>query len=595
MKKYPFKFLDAYNENDTDIFFGRDDEIKVLYEMAFQNPILLVYGASGTGKTSLIQCGLAGRFKSYEWLPLTIRRGSDINESLERVLANAGGNIKSGDDEVMLQGEKQLSGFSKLIKNIYLNNFKPVYLIFDQFEELYILSNNKEEEKKFIESVKEILLCEQPVKLIFSIREEYLGYLYDFERAVPQLLRKKLRVEPMTIDKLTEILKGINNYKKSNVLIKTEEIPNIADEIFAKLTGKRKNQHIELPYLQVFLDKLYMEITADEARQKEAMITMETLHGIGDIGDVLRDFLESQVKSISDKINSAGSSVSIDAIWQILSPFSTLEGTKEPLLIKELKARVPKNAEKFADACVAEFKARRILKVSGSGKQEDGEKANSDDLESAERFELAHDSLAKCIAAKRSDEEIALLEVRRLINNQLALKGDARAYFNEKQLNFIEPQMTKLNLDKNQEEWIEKSRAQVDFEKNEKERLQKKKLKNARIIASVISVLGIIAVGVMWYAIIQTRYAKASEHTAQAAKDEAYAQRDSAQKSLLKAYQSDSARLEKEISMNGINLKSFKNYGADPVVNWVNIKMDSLNKSLTNTKMKMDSLAKMKN
>ena len=60
MKKYPFKFLDSYNQKDKDIFFGRDEEIEALYEMVFQTPILLIYGASGTGKTSLIQCGLAG-------------------------------------------------------------------------------------------------------------------------------------------------------------------------------------------------------------------------------------------------------------------------------------------------------------------------------------------------------------------------------------------------------------------------------------------------------------------------------------------------------------------------------------------------------
>jgi AAA+ ATPase superfamily predicted ATPase len=89
-KKYPFKFLDSYNQNDTEMFFGRDEEIVALYEMVFQNSILLVYGASGTGKTSLIQCGLAGRFKSYEWLSLTIRRGTNINTALEKALTDAG-------------------------------------------------------------------------------------------------------------------------------------------------------------------------------------------------------------------------------------------------------------------------------------------------------------------------------------------------------------------------------------------------------------------------------------------------------------------------------------------------------------------------
>jgi hypothetical protein len=51
--------LDAYTLNDSAFYFGRDEEITTMYEMVFQTDLLLVYGASGTGKTSLIQCGLA--------------------------------------------------------------------------------------------------------------------------------------------------------------------------------------------------------------------------------------------------------------------------------------------------------------------------------------------------------------------------------------------------------------------------------------------------------------------------------------------------------------------------------------------------------
>ena len=81
-KRYPFKFLDAYTQEDKDIFFGRKDEITSLYEMVFQTDLILVYGASGTGKTSLIQCGLASKFQSHDWLEIYIRRGNNLNDSL---------------------------------------------------------------------------------------------------------------------------------------------------------------------------------------------------------------------------------------------------------------------------------------------------------------------------------------------------------------------------------------------------------------------------------------------------------------------------------------------------------------------------------
>jgi hypothetical protein len=448
-KKYPFKFLKSYDQNDVDIFFGRGEEIDTLYEMAFQNPILLVYGGSGTGKTSLIQCGLASRFKSYDWLALMIRRGTNINESLEKALRDNSGDKLSEK----INPTNKLPGLLRLINGVYLNSFKPIYLIFDQFEELYILGT-KDEQKNFITSVKEILKAEQPVKMIFSIREEYLGYLYEFEKEVPQLLRKKLRVEAMTVDKVKDVIKGINNYEFSNVKIKADEIDAITEGIFERLKGKKKTLTIQLPYLQVFLDKLYIETTGDESRKNDALISMEVLNRIGDIGDVLRNFLEEQVKSISQKLSVSNKNISSETIWNILSPFSTLEGTKEPISKKELAERLPQLDAKLIDEAVESFVNSRILYFN----------------EGANLYELAHDSLALRIAQKRSDEEIALLEVRRLIKSQVSIKAEARETFSEKQINFIEPFLNKLKLDTEEKVLIEESRKSVTRQKNKKRR-----------------------------------------------------------------------------------------------------------------------------
>lgn len=571
MKKYPFKFLESYNNKDTDIFFGRDQEIKALYEMVFQSSILLVYGASGTGKTSLIQCGLAGKFKSYDWLALTVRRGNNINISLERVLNDAGGNQAGEEEET--NGGKMLTGISKQIRNVYLNNFKPIYLIFDQFEELYILGN-KDEQDKFILAVKELLTLEQPVKLIISIREEYLGYLYDFERAVPQLLRKKLRVEPMNIDKVTDVLVGINNHKNSNVHIKDDEIATITEGIFNRLKGAKKSLTIQLPYLQVFLDKLYLEITNDESREQDALITNDTLVGMGDIGDVLRDFLESQVKSISDKKSTAGNIVSTDTIWKILSPFSTLEGTKQPILLKELLEQLKgkENITKtLVKECVSEeFAQRRILNPT----------------DTTEQYELTHDTLAKTIAERRTDEDIALLEIRRLIKNQVATNANAREYFTEKQLNFIEPQRARLaNLSKEEEEWIEKSRRKVATEKIQKEKSQRKQLKRARIVAGIILLLAIGAFATAIYSIHLSGVA--DDKTIEANRQTAFSQQH-----LLETYESEIKRYTKDIDINKINLSSFKGFGASDVADKVTFTIDSLNSIKTSLIKSRDSLSK---
>ena len=474
MKKYPFKFLDAYSKEDKVIFFGRDEEINALYEMVFQSPILLIYGASGTGKTSLIQCGLASKFQSHDWLALTIRRGSNINESFEKTLADSGGSLPSEEEdmdwlkEVMDEKETittapQSTPLAQSIKAIYLNSFRPVYLIFDQFEELFILGS-KAEQQKFIETVKGILQVEQPVKLIFSIREEYLGHLNAFERAVPQLLRKKLRVEPMNFDKVRQVIIGATSYENSNVRLKEGETDLIAEAIFDKIKSKEKTLTIQLPYLQVFLDKFYLEITKDETRQEEAEFTMEALNKIGDIGDVLRNFLEEQVAGISSKLNEKYPGISVETTWNILSPFATLEGTKEPTSKPGLYERLRDLSSEIIDATMEAFINSRILRYS----------------EEEDLYEIAHDSLAKRIAEKRSDEEIALLEIKRLIKSQTALKANARELFSEKQLNFIEPFLEKMKLSGEEQDMLDKSYKAVE-EKKTAEKIQQK-AENQRLL-----------------------------------------------------------------------------------------------------------------
>ncbi|MDO7173839.1 ATP-binding protein [Mariniflexile sp. AS56] len=457
MKKYPFKFLDSYKREDRGVFFGRDEEINALYEMVFQSSIILIYGASGTGKTSLINCGLAGKFQPHDWLALMIRRGSNINESLEKALNEAGGKVKDSAvgmdwfDNWTDESEKnttRLSPIGKSINAVYEKSFKPIYLIFDQFEELFILGSISEQEL-FIKTVQDILQSQQPVKLIFSIREEYLGHLSGFERAVPQLLRKKLRIEPMNLEKVKQVIIGAAAYKDSNVSLQLGESDLVAEGIFDKIKGEEKSLTIQLPFLQVFLDKFYLKITGDESRTADAKFNMQSLNEMGEIGDVLIDFLEEQVSGISNKLKVKHPVLTPDMIWKILSPFSTLEGTKDPISKQDLYERLPNTDIALIDYVVGAFINSRILRYN----------------ESSDRFEIAHDALAKPIAEKRSVEETAQLEIKRLIKSQVAVKEQGREYFTEKQLLFIEPYLEKYSISEEEKEWISKSKSHVTKEK----------------------------------------------------------------------------------------------------------------------------------
>jgi|GEM_PF-1279719 len=466
-KIYPFKFLDSYTERDTQFFFGRDEEIKALYEMIFQTNILLVYGGSGTGKTSLIRCGLAGKFKPHDWQALYIRRGANLNESFNKALEEAGGETDSLDLE---------SSF----KQIYRNSFRPLYLIFDQFEELFIINPDKNEQNKFIDTVKAILKVEQPVKMIFSIREEYLGFLYDFEKEVPQIMRRKLRIEQMNLGKVTDVIKGLNTVANSLVRIKESDENAIASAIFEKIRDAKHPGTIQLPYLQLFLDKLYLETTHDKTRKTEALFTKEIVASMAPIDDVLLDFLEEQVAAISKQFSTAERPLALDDVWDLLSPFATLEGTKRPISIAMLTAELAdaKIDPLIITPVVAAFETGRILRKN-----------------EGDTYELVHDILAKKVAGKRSEEEVALLEVEKLIKSQMAMKEADRELFTPKQIGLIDLYKKSLlpRLNEDDRAFIVKSRSAITAREVKRKKERRIQFAAMGVVAIVMFILGVWA------------------------------------------------------------------------------------------------------
>ena len=437
-KRYPFKYLDAYECIDKDFYFGRNEEVQALYEMTFQSDLLLVYGASGTGKTSLIQCGLANCFEPYNWLALTIRRGININQSLEKALNDALNNdMEYFDDEEEIDN----SILSRQIKMLRFKFFKPIYLIFDQFEELYIINEDKDEQKQFYNTVKEILLLNQPVKIIIVIREEYLGYLYNFEQIVPDIMRKKLRIEPMTLDRVRQVLLGINNPEISQVTLQNGEEETLIQEIFNKLREGKIS--IELPYLQVLLDQLYHKSLTDEG-QNDVVLSLNALKQIGNMGDILFSLLDGLVSQLKEK-----KGITPEITWKTLSCFVTDEGTKEPLSEDVLQNQMFKVKKDEIDDILIFFINNRILRYD----------------ENRKLYEIAHDALAKKIHDNRSKEEIAKLQVRRMIRDTVRKPQHLLDYFSANQLKEINIYVDQLDLAKNEKEWIEKSKKQEAIKK----------------------------------------------------------------------------------------------------------------------------------
>lgn len=353
MNSSPFKFLDAYDKADKDIFFGREEEVYTLYQMTFQTNLMLVYGMSGTGKTSIVQCGLPNCFEESDWFAIFVRRQENIINATLREL-------RAVDREGDLEEEDSLP---EMVKSLYMDYLRPIYFIFDQLEELFILGS-EEEQQAFIAAIQSLLAADLPCKIIFVMREEYLAHLSGFEREIPKLFDKRLRIEPMNRSNARKVILQTARNPKFSITLKPE---SVADLIIDNVTeGKGR---VQLTYLQVLLDKLY-RLAVEE--NPDAIIFDQTLiDRVGKIEDVLANFLEEQLDVFSNEVDTRESALR----W--LKVFVSDKGTKAPISRQELPNLLPDLSLPRINIYLEFFINRRIIRPLDN-----------------DQYELTHDSLA---------------------------------------------------------------------------------------------------------------------------------------------------------------------------------------------------------
>jgi GTPase SAR1 family protein len=343
--KSPFKFLDAYTEEDSEIFFGRDIEIEEFYDRVFETNLILLYGASGTGKTSLIRCGLANKFESTDWHPMYVRREGNIVETLHREI-----------DKIALTKIKGKS-IAEKVKSLYLDYFKPIYLIFDQFEELFILGT-REEQIEFFEEMKKLLDEGLQCKVVISMREEYIAYLSDYELVIPALFDNRQRIEKMSVLQIQEVITGTMDVFD----IKLEPTEAVLDLVVSKLRDPK--QGIELSSLQVYLDSVYRKAIETKSKVNgELVFTPELIKKTGKFEDVLSGFLGEQVALIDAELIAKGSKV-VGIPKLVLFTLVTEEGTKKTMETETLYEQLAKRKNISAaeiEYCIQRFQDLRII------------------------------------------------------------------------------------------------------------------------------------------------------------------------------------------------------------------------------------------
>jgi energy-coupling factor transporter ATP-binding protein EcfA2 len=227
----PFPGLRAFEEEEDILFFGREKQVDELLKKLRTQRFLTVIGSSGSGKSSLVKSGLIPSLHSgfmsgagSNWKICSLRPGVNPVGNLARALSQNGilYNYENPDDEQMYSSINESvlrrSNFG-LIDAFTQSGIDPknnLLILVDQFEELFrFIKFEKEAKEGKRDSVAFINLLlkateqrELPIYVVFTMRSDFLGDCTEF-RGLPEAINEGQYLVPrMTREERRDAIVG---------------------------------------------------------------------------------------------------------------------------------------------------------------------------------------------------------------------------------------------------------------------------------------------------------------------------------------------------------------------------------------------------
>lgn len=243
--------LESYSEAQSNLFFGRDKEINDLTSLIKSNTLTIVFGRSGTGKTSLLNAGVFPRLRKDYFLPFRIRL--EFKEDSPDLVTQIRNILKSEIDKYGFKVESFPDSKTTLWEYFHSEplwkSITPI-MIFDQFEEIFTLAKKSNHfgtaelegfweeladliensipeklKKEFLNEKEHIHYSykEQNVKIVFAFREEYLPEFESISVKIPSIKSSRFRLMPLNgnqaFDVITKTWKTDINEKEAHKIV----------------------------------------------------------------------------------------------------------------------------------------------------------------------------------------------------------------------------------------------------------------------------------------------------------------------------------------------------------------------------------------
>jgi len=260
----PFKSLVPFGAKDWQTLFGRDADLDLVLNRIHSGKCTLLFAGSGVGKTSFLRAKLIPELESRNFICYHNRWGQRppleaIRESLiismarhARVLDESASSTLNGDP-----GQFSIAEF-------YVQFCEDTaLLVLDQFEELFQHFRDTAALDAFVQQIAILVShSESDVRIVFAMREEFLGDLSIFDNLIPDLFNNYHRLKNFSTKQARDIIrltaKSVDqecNRENLELLIEDLQIADVrqlADVSKAKSKDPvRRRPYVSAPFLQI--------------------------------------------------------------------------------------------------------------------------------------------------------------------------------------------------------------------------------------------------------------------------------------------------------------------------------------------------------
>jgi hypothetical protein len=237
----PFPGLRPFDADESDLYFGREEETSELLQRLRQTRFVVVLGEGGSGKSSLVRAGLVpaleGGFLSgggSGWQIVSARPGADplksLVHTLDRSRFSRAGTMDAAIGTAFVEATLRRGslGLVEFVRESRLTDGQNFLLVVDQFEELFRFEGPHREEwrDRAAAFVKLLLNAAEsphaPIYVVVTMRASYLGACAEFYGLPEAINRGQYLLPRMTREQLRRAIAGpaaVEHVSVSNALL----------------------------------------------------------------------------------------------------------------------------------------------------------------------------------------------------------------------------------------------------------------------------------------------------------------------------------------------------------------------------------------